>query len=402
MVTVAIVGAGPAGRVAAWALRRHPQVQTLHIEAEEVRSASLSLPKGELPAAPELATRYYRGHPQLIHLFARQGAKEVREAWAAVNGAGREAGHGSQADFLIQDTAMGEWQASATHCRSEPFIRNKLTDLVHEPPGRFRLWLAEGQPLVVDRLILATGCRGRGLNLAQALGHRVHPPVPTLFSFLIRDRSLNRLSGLEMPAASARLPAQGDLPLTEARGGVHVLSNGLGGPAILDLSGQAATWLHQRTAGWAVEVDWLGPVVGGGATRDMQQRRAAFTRRLVAEDPLWDLDPRLWAIAVAGSRLAPDTRWGGLDARGMQRLLSRLRAMRLAVHGRRMDPEEGSCCGGIDLDDLDMRSLESRSCPGLHFAGSILHADGPPGGYNLYLAVASGLQAAQAIAEAKP
>ena len=99
---------------------------------------------------------------------------------------------------------------------------------------------------------------------------------------------------------------------------------------------------------------------------------------------------RLWERLVAAAGIAPTTPWTGVGNAALGVLATQLTAAEFKVVGKSMFKEEFVTCGGVRLSEVDFRTMESRVCPGLHFAGEVLDIDGDCGGFNLQWAWSSG------------
>jgi predicted flavoprotein YhiN len=259
----------------------------------------------------------------------------------------------------------------------------------------FRVTLATGETLSADRVLLATG-GAKGPSLAAALGHAIEPPVPSLFTFHVADRRLAGLAGLSvetaaLAAAGTKLRASGPLLVTH---------HGLSGPAVLRLSAWGARELHAADYRFALLVNWAAPRSPDEIRAALAAERTAHAKRQVATANPFGLPARLWERLVAAARLAPDAQWAGVGNAALGALVAQLAAGEFAVTGKSMNKEEFVTCGGVRLREVDFATMESRVCPGLHFAGEALDIDGVTGGFNFQSAWTTGWHAGRAMAEA--
>jgi predicted Rossmann fold flavoprotein len=120
----------------------------------------------------------------------------------------------------------------------------------------------------------------------------------------------------------------------------------------------------------------------------------------VANAPLPPLTARLWDALVKAAGIAAETRWAALSRSSQHRLIEQLLQTEFAVTGKSLNKEEFVTCGGVRLKEIDFRTMESRVCPGLYFAGEVLDIDGITGGFNFQAAWTTGWIAGNAIARA--
>src|SRR5207244_2756188 len=145
-------------------------------------------------------------------------------------------------------------------------------------------------------------------------------------------------------------------------------------------------------------VNWLPQLNGEKLEREFQARREASGARLVANVPISPLPTRLWEALVATAGIAPDARWAALSRPQMQSLERQLLRTGFAVTGKSLNKDEFVTCGGVKLGEVNFKTMESRVCPGLYFAGELLDIDGITGGFNFQAAWTTGWLAGRAMA----
>ena len=104
------------------------------------------------------------------------------------------------------------------------------------------------------------------------------------------------------------------------------------------------------------------------------------------------------AITLAAG-IAPDARWSALGGAAQHKLIQTLRRGEFAVTGKSLNKDEFVTCGGVRLDEVDFRTMQSKLCPGLFFAGEVLDVDGVTGGFNFQNAWTTGFLAGRALAD---
>ncbi len=108
---------------------------------------------------------------------------------------------------------------------------------------------------------------------------------------------------------------------------------------------------------------------------------------------------RLWERLVVSSGIAGSTPWAQVGNAALANLATQIVAAEFKVVGKSLFKEEFVTCGGVQLSEVDFRTMESRICPGLHFAGEVLDIDGVTGGFNFQSAWTTGWLAGQAMAQ---
>jgi predicted Rossmann fold flavoprotein len=255
---------------------------------------------------------------------------------------------------------------------------------------------APGETLVCDRLLLATGgCRAAVAGqLAVSLGHTLESPVPSLFTFHVESPWLRSLAGISVGTVEVSVPSA---KLRE-RGPLLVTHWGLSGPAILRLSAWGARALHGFNYQFPLQVNWLPQLHAEAIAAELKSRQAAQPARLVVNVPVTPLPLRLWEQLVLAAGIARDTRWAALSRAAQHQLVQQLIRTEFPVTGKSLNQDEFVTCGGVRLGEVNFKTMESRICPGLHFAGELLDIDGITGGFNFQAAWTTGWLAGKAMA----
>ena len=264
------------------------------------------------------------------------------------------------------------------------------------PAGRGEGEIIASEVVSCDRLLLATGgCRAVAAGqLAVSLGHTLEPPVPSLFTFRTESPWLRPLAGISVGAVEVSVPTA---KLRE-RGPLLVTHQGLSGPAILRLSAWGARALHGFNYQFPLQVNWLPQLHAEAIAAELKLRQAAQPARLVVNVPVTPLPLRLWEQLVLAAGIARDTRWAALSRAAQHRLVQQLIRTEFAVTGKSLNQDEFVTCGGVCLGEVNFKTMESKVCPGLFFAGELLDIDGVTGGFNFQAAWTTGWLAGQAMA----
>jgi predicted Rossmann fold flavoprotein len=345
----------------------------------------------------EFATRFPRGERALIAPFKQFQARDT-VTWFAARGVklktesdGRMFPTTDSSQTIIDCLLGAARQAGLklmTNCGVESVNRNET--------GGFNLTLANGDTLTCNCLLLATGgCRTPALGqLAISLGHTLEPPVPSLFTFHIETPWLQELAGISVESVEAGVPGAG---LCE-RGALLVTHWGLSGPAILRLSAWGARQLHEMNYSFPLHVNWLPHLNAEKLAAELEARRDSQPAKLIVNSPIPPLPARLWEKLVLASGVSRETRWSALSRSAQHKLVQQLRRTEFSVSGKSLNKDEFVTCGGVRLSEVNFKTMESRICPGLFFAGEVLDIDGITGGFNFQAAWTTGWIAGQAMA----
>jgi len=266
-------------------------------------------------------------------------------------------------------------------------------------PGPLPAMRGEGEIITCDCLLLATGgCRAAAAGqLAVSLGHKLEPPVPSLFTFHIATPWLRGLAGVSVEAAEAAVPGA----RLRERGALMATHWGLSGPVILRLSAWGARELHELDYKFPLHINWLPQFNAEKIAAEFQSRRDSQPAKLIVNTPLAPLPSRLWEQLVLAAGISRDTRWAALSRAAQHQLVQQLIRTEFQVTGKSLNKDEFVTCGGVRLGEVDFKTMESRICPGLYFAGELLDIDGITGGFNFQAAWTTGWIAGQVMAESK-
>ncbi len=261
--------------------------------------------------------------------------------------------------------------------------------------GGFDVEVGQDETVSADRLILATGgLKAAGRSLPEALGHTVESPVPSLFTFHIDDPRLQGLAGLSVAHVVAEVRGSS----LKEQGPLLVTHWGLSGPAILKLSAWGARELAACQYRFTLGVNFSPDHTLESARTVALAQRTRYPRRRVSGACPFALPSRLWARLVAAAGIGEATAWTQVSNEAISRLAGHVVAADFDVTRKSTNKEEFVTCGGVRLSEVDFRTMESRICPGLHFAGEVLDIDGITGGFNFQASWTTGWIAGRSAA----
>ncbi len=348
--------------------------------------------------AREFATRYPRGQRELIGPFHRFQASDT-VAWFESRGVKlkRESDGRMFPTTDSSETVINCLLHSARAAGVKLFTGRGVERVTSRTDGGFDLTVSDGVTLACDRLLLATGgCRTPALGqMAVALGHTLEPPVPSLFTFQIETPWLRTLAGVTVEVVEAAVPGT---KLRE-RGPLLVTHWGLSGPVILRLSAWGARVLHGMNYRFPLRINWLPHLSAEKLAAEFQSQRRSQAARFVVNSPIASLPARLWEQLVLAAGIGREVRWSAVSRGAQQSLVRQLTRTELPVSGKSLNKEEFVTCGGVRLSEVNFKTMESRICPGLYFAGELLDIDGITGGFNFQTAWTTGWIAGRAMAE---
>jgi len=166
----------------------------------------------------------------------------------------------------------------------------------------------------------------------------------------------------------------------------------------LKLSAWGARSLHDLHYQFPLLVNWLPAANAEKLLREFQARRETSGAKLVVNVPVFPLTARLWEQLVLAAGIARDARWAALPRAQAHALAQQILNSEFLVTGKSLNKDEFVTCGGVKLAEVNFKTMASKLCPGLFFAGELLDIDGVTGGFNFQAAWTTGFIAGQAMA----
>lgn len=245
--------------------------------------------------------------------------------------------------------------------------------------------------LQTKKLLIATGSDSKTREIVRSLGHAIEEPVPSLFTFNIQDKRIEGLAGVSVESVSLKMD-----PVLQS-GPILITHWGLSGPAVLRVSAWGARILHEKKYRAKLLVNWLGDYTFDKALEVLQRHRAwhGNARKKVSAEPAFtQLPVRLWKqlIGSIGGK-----NWGDVSKPELRNLAAELTRGEFQIEGKGQFKEEFVTCGGVKLNEVDFKTMQSRLVDGLFFAGEVLNIDGLTGGFNFQSAWTTGWLAGNAL-----
>lgn len=348
----------------------------------------------------ELVKRYPRGGRELLGAFHRWQPRDMM-AWLAERGVETKTEEDGRVfpvtddSGTIVDCLTKAAESAGVRLLTSMGVR-QVERAGKDPAAGFWVTLTDGSGVRCERLLVASGGNrsSAGFTIAEGLGHTIEPLVPSLFTFHIDDKRLIGLSGISVENATTavtgtRLRESGPLLITHW---------GLSGPAILKLSAWGARDLATRNYEFPITVNFVPPHTRESLVRELTSVREKNPRKQIGTWSPISVPLRLWERFVGAAGITLTTPWTGIGNAALAALAAQATAAEFTVVGKSLFKDEFVTCGGVRLSEVDFRTMESRICPGLHFAGEVLDIDGVTGGFNFQAAWTTGWIAGSAMA----
>ena len=345
----------------------------------------------------EFIVNYPRGRKKLIESFSRFATGDVFE-WFHERGVKLKIEDDLRV-FPISDSSLdivnclkNTAQNMGIQIYTNKFVK-KIAKVGKE--GLFKVFTSKDEFLLTKKLLISTGGHSSGHRLAESLGHQIIKPVPSLFSFSCKDEKLKECRGvgvknvyLEVSLNNKDFKTQGDLLVTHW---------GFSGPGILRLSSEAARYLYEEKYKFKLRIKWTNLERSELNNRMYMLRETNGTSNLSNLRPIPSLTKRLWVYLLNKLEINNAKTWSELISMERSKLINILLNDEYQITGKGPFADEFVTSGGVSLDEVSFKTMESSICKGLYFTGEVLDVDGITGGFNFQHCWTSGWLAGKAI-----
>ncbi|MBE7691731.1 NAD(P)/FAD-dependent oxidoreductase [Tenacibaculum finnmarkense] len=258
-------------------------------------------------------------------------------------------------------------------------------------------WLinTKEQQFEADYLVIAAGSSKKVWDLCKTLEHTVVEPVPSLFTFNIKDKRIIDLGGISVPNADVKLVGTN----LENSGPLLITHWGLSGPAILKLSAFGARILADKNYQYNVLVNWLGQDFEDVLDTLTALKKSEARKQIHLKSPFADIPRRLWERFVSASEVKTTQNWGDLSNKQLENLATQLTKGLFNANGRTTFKDEFVTAGGVDLKEINFKRFESKLHKNLFMVGEVLNIDAVTGGFNFQNAWTGAYICAKSISE---
>ena len=345
----------------------------------------------------ELVEFYPRGGQELLGPFTRFACGDTME-WFEDRGIELKVESDGRV-FPVSDNSETIVHCLESMADTAGVIRETqagLKNLVRLDSGMWHVELESGASIDADRVLLAPGSSKKIWDVLSGLGHRIVPPVPSLFTFNIRDPRLAELSGVSVSNVRVTVPVGG----LETEGPLLITHWGLSGPAVLEMSAFGARWMADQDHRFTMYVNWLPQFEVEDLIEELNSLRkdVSHQRKRVLSNAMFGIPLRLWRSLGAFARLPESANWSDLSKPQLRKWAEVLTESAFTVVGKSTNKDEFVTSGGISLSEVSFSTMESRIAPGLYFAGEVLDIDALTGGFNFQAAWTTGWIAGHAMA----
>lgn len=397
---VVVIGGGAAGFFTAINIaEKHPSYQVTILEKSNKLLSKVKVSGGgrcnvtnARKKASDLVHFYPRGHKKLHSLFKEFGTADMVD-WLAKRGVETKA----EADlrmFPITDSSQ-----TIIDCFMKEAKEHEVNTLLNSGMSSLKQdgekWLIDTSEKTIkaDKVVVATGSSPALWKQLQQLGLSITPPVPSLFTFNIKDPRIKDLMGVAFENVSVKITGT---KLAES-GPMLITHWGLSGPAILKLSAWSARELEALNYAFSIRLNFTGDLKPEDIKIHLLQYKDTHPKRTVSNYPLFDLPKRFWERITFLSGISNEQTYADLPKKLMNKLIEELAQGLYQVKGKSTFKEEFVTSGGVKLSEIDLNTFESKQFSNLYLAGEVLDIDALTGGFNFQACWSAGWVISKAI-----
>ena len=402
---IAIIGAGAAGFFAAIrSAQLNPSARVVIYEKSDKLLTKVRISGGGRCNVthhcfdPSVLVHFYpRGSKELLGPFHRFGPEQTVE-WFRNNGVDLKVEEDGRMFPISNDSSTIVECLLEQANRAGVIIEReaKVKKLQPMPSKKIRLFFDGHEDVIADAVLVASGGFPSlaSFKWLADLGHKIVPPVPSLFTFNMPGNEITSLMGLSVSDAlvkitNTKFQQQGPLLITHW---------GMSGPAILKLSSLAARKLEELNYQFEINVNWTGKLNQEEIKEFLHSLKKNSPKKAVAQTPSTGIPKRLWEFLVYKAGISDDTIWADFSSKELNRLSEIIYSDKYTVSGKTTFKEEFVTCGGVSLKEVDFKTMQSKVVPNLYFAGEVLDIDALTGGFNFQAAWTTGFIAGQSMA----
>ena len=294
----------------------------------------------------------------------------------------------SNSSQTIIDCFLGKTKALGI-----PVLKNHGVNSIKKQADSWLVTTKE-QQFVCDAVVMAAGSSKKVWELSKVLRHSIISPVPSLFTFNIKDPRIKDLLGISVPNATVQLE---DTNL-EASGPLLITHWGMSGPAILKLSAFGARVLAEKNYEYQVQVNWLSRPTHKIVNVLLNLKKKHSKKQVIVRSPFEEIPKRLWERFVLASKIKTTFNWADVSHDQIDALANQLTKSVFTAKGKSTFKEEFVTAGGVDLKEINFKNFESKLQNNLFFVGEVLNIDAVTGGFNFQNAWTGGWLCAKALA----
>ena len=337
----------------------------------------------------ELVQFYPRGNKELLSVFTKFQPGDTMN-WYEEHGVALKIEDDNRI-FPESNSSQSIIDCLVNECRKKNvkiLTKQTVTEILPQENG-YKIHTTD-QNYFADYVVFSTGSSPKAFKILEKLGHQIIAPVPSLFTFNIKNEILKDLMGTSFQYVNIEIPK---LNLEES-GSLLITHWGLSGPAILKLSAWGARELAALKYQFEIIVNFIG-TASEDALEIFKNFKENEPKKSIGQAKIFDITNRFWQRILFVSGIDTAKQIANINNKEMQKIIENLCCCRMNVTGKSTFKEEFVTAGGVDLKEMDFKTMKSKKLPNFYISGEVLNIDAVTGGFNFQACWSEGWLIAQ-------
>ena len=337
----------------------------------------------------ELVQFYPRGHKELLSVFTKFQPGDTMN-WYEEHGVALKIEDDNRI-FPESNSSQSIIDCLVNECRKKNvkiLTKQTVTEILPQENG-YKIHTTD-QNYFADYVVFSTGSSPKAFKILEKLGHQIIAPVPSLFTFNIKNEILKDLMGTSFQYVDIEIPK---LNLEES-GSLLITHWGLSGPAILKLSAWGARELAALKYQFEIIINFIG-TASEDALEIFKNFKENEPKKSIGQAKIFDITSRFWQRILFVSGIDTAKQLANINNKEMQKIIENLCCCRMNVTGKSTFKEEFVTAGGVDLKEMDFKTMRSKKLPNFYISGEVLNIDAVTGGFNFQACWSEGWLIAQ-------
>jgi len=337
----------------------------------------------------ELVQFYPRGNKELLSVFTKFQPGDTMN-WYEEHGVALKIEDDNRI-FPESNSSQSIIDCLVNECRKKNvkiLTKQTVTEILPQENG-YKIHTTD-QNYFADYVVFSTGSSPKAFKLLEKLGHQIIAPVPSLFTFNIKNEILKDLMGTSFQYVNIEIPK---LNLEES-GSLLITHWGLSGPAILKLSAWGARELAALKYQFEIIVNFIG-TASEDTLEIFRNFKEKEPKKSIGQAKIFDITNRFWNRILFVSGIDAAKQLANINNKEMQKIIENLYCCRMNVTGKSTFKEEFVTAGGVDLKEMDFKTMKSKKLPNFYISGEVLNIDAVTGGFNFQACWSEGWLIAQ-------
>jgi len=337
----------------------------------------------------ELVQFYPRGNKELLSVFTKFQPEDTMN-WYEEHGVVLKIEDDNRI-FPESNSSQSIIDCLVNECKKNNvkiLTKQTVTEILPQENG-YKIHTTD-QNYFADYVVFSTGSSPKAFKMLEKLGHQIVAPVPSLFTFNIKNEILKDLMGTSFQYVNIEIPK---LNLEES-GSLLITHWGLSGPAILKLSAWGARELAALKYQFEIIVNFIG-TASEDALEIFKKFKENEPKKSIGQAKIFDITNRFWQRILFVSGIDTAKQLANINNKEMQKIIENLCCCRMNVTGKSTFKEEFVTAGGVDLKEMDFKTMKSKKLPNFYISGEVLNIDAVTGGFNFQACWSEGWLIAQ-------